>query len=85
MQACHPTASCHQGTARTLLMLERFILVDRNENLQPLVVAPLLEVSSAEDISIDGSLARHLDSSPSGIEHCGQHGLFWDTVRHAPG
>ena len=24
MQACHPTASCHLGTARTLRMLERF-------------------------------------------------------------
>ena len=35
-----------------------------------LVVAPLLELSSAEDAGSDGPLARRLDSSPSGIGHC---------------
>ena len=41
-----------------------FLLVDRNENMDPLVVATLLEVPSAEDT--DGSMARPFDSPPSG-------------------
>ena len=60
MQACHSTASCHLGTARTLRMLER-LLVDRYEHLHPVVVPQLLEVPGTENVTADGPVAhRHL-------------------------
>ena len=48
MQAFHSTASCHLGTARTLRMLERFLLVSWHEHLHTVVASPLPEVSSTE-------------------------------------
>ena len=53
--------------------------------MHPLVVAPLLEVPSAEETATDGSMARHFDSFPSGAGHCGKRGLFWAIAGHAPG
>ena len=53
--------------------------------MHPLVVAPLLEVPSAEDTVNDGSMARHFDSPPFGAGHCGKRGLFWAIAGHAPG
>ena len=51
--------------------------------MHPLVVAPLLEVPSAEDTATDGSMAYHFDSPPSGIGHCGKRGLCWAIAGHA--
>ena len=53
--------------------------------MHPLVVAPLREVRSAEDIATDGSLARHLDSLPPGPGIAVSVGLFWAIAGHAPG
>ena len=53
--------------------------------MHPLVVAPLLEVPSAEDTGTDGSMARHFDSPPSRAGHCGKRGLFYAIDSHAPG
>ena len=62
-----------------------FLLVDRNEHMHSLVVAPLLEAPSAENTATDCSMARHFDSPPSGAGHCGKHGLVWAIAGHAPG
>ena len=76
MQAGYSTAPCHLGMARTLRMLERF-LVGRNEHVHPLMVAPWLEVLSAEDTATEGLMTHHFYSPPSGAGHCGKRGLFW--------
>ena len=49
-----------------------------------LVVAPLLEVPSAEDTAIDGTLACRLDSPPSGTGHCGKRGLLFGPLPVTP-
>ena len=61
-----------------------FLVVDMNEHTHPLVVSPLLEMPSAEDTAIDGSLAHHLDAPPSGTGHCGKRGPFWATLPVTP-
>ena len=67
MQAGHSTASCHLGTARASISHARaFLLVDRNEHVHLLVVAPLLEVPSAGDIATDGSMVRPSIPLPPG-------------------
>ena len=53
--------------------------------MHPLVVAPLLEVPIAEDTATGGSMARHFDSPPSGVGHCGKRGVFGAIAGHAPG
>ena len=52
--------------------------------MHPLVVAPLLEVPSAEDTATDGSMARHFDPPPPGTGHCGKRGLFWAILPVTP-
>ena len=42
--------------------------------MHPLVVAPFLEVPSAEDTATDGSMARQFDYPPSGTGYCGKRG-----------
>ena len=44
--------------------------------MHTLVVVPLLEVPSAEDATIDGSMARLLDPPPSETGPCGERRLF---------
>ena len=45
--------------------------------MHPLMVAPLLEVLSAEDTATDGLMTHHFYSPPSGAGHCGKRGLVW--------
>ena len=45
--------------------------------MHPLVVAPLVEVRSAEENATGGSMASNFGSSPSGAGHCSKRGLFW--------
>ena len=60
-------------------------MVDRNEHLHSLVAAPLPELSSAKDTTIDGSLARHFDRPSSGTGNRDEGGLFRAAARHALG
>ena len=53
--------------------------------MYPLAVAPLLEVTSAEDTATDGSMSHHFDSPPSGARHCGKRGQVWAIAGHTPG
>ena len=63
MQACHSTASFNLGTRRTLRMLEKGFLVDRQGRMRPVVASPLLEVPSAKNLTADCVTAKNLHAS----------------------
>ena len=73
VQACHSSASCHLGTARTLRM---FLPVDRYEHLNAVVLTQLLEAPSTENIEANGPVAHHYVALSRRARHRRQHRVF---------